>query len=634
MPKSLFPHASPDERALLERDPTLKLINDYDWSSNPLGPIPDWPESLRGAVRLIMAASTPMVMLIGESGILVYNNAYAVFAGQRHPEIFGMPTAEAWPEIADFNRVNIERGLRKESWTLRDQELVLNRHGRMESGWMDLHYSPILGDDGLSLGTLCMVHETTERVLAEKALARSEERMSLALNGSSLVGTWDWNVADNIVTSDEKFAALYSLDPQRAGLGVPIEEFLAAIHPADVQRVREEIEAALNDGSPYRSEYRLVSADGRVSWVIASGRPRLGTDGTALRFPGVIVDVTEQHRTSEALVESELRFRTLADAMPQMVWSTLPDGFHDYYNARWYEFTGVPVGTTDGEGWNGMFHPEDQERAWATWRLSLATGEPYEIEYRLRHHTGEYRWTLGLALPIRDASGTVIRWIGTCTDIHATKIAAEERELVAQELSHRIKNIFAVLTGIISLSARNRPEIKPFADELRQRVYALGEAHDFVRPHSHASRGSASQNSLRALIERLVRPYRNADIDRVQFNGDDAVIDDGAATPLALLFHELATNAAKYGALSESGGRVVLTGRDAGNGRYHLSWKELGGPALSAPAESSGFGSRVIELSVQGQLRGRLERHWDADGLRVEVEIPADALTRSARLTS
>ena len=84
-----------------------------------------------------------------------------------------------------------------------------------------------------------------------------------------------------------------------------------------------------------------------------------------------------------ALRESDLRWRTLADAFPHMVWSTLPDGFHDYYNARWYEFTGVPEGSTDGEGWNDMFHPDDQERAWTRWRQSLETGEPYEIEYRL-----------------------------------------------------------------------------------------------------------------------------------------------------------------------------------------------------------------------------------------------------------
>lgn len=154
MPKSLFPAAAPETRQQLEQDPTLKLINDFDWSANPLGPIPQWPESLRGAVRLMMLAAEPMVMLIGPDGILVYNNAYALFAGNRHPQIFGMPATEAWPEIADFNRANIARGMRREAWTYRDQELLLNRHGTPETVWLDLHYSPVLGEDGAVIGTL------------------------------------------------------------------------------------------------------------------------------------------------------------------------------------------------------------------------------------------------------------------------------------------------------------------------------------------------------------------------------------------------------------------------------------------------------------------------------------------------
>ena len=131
-----------------------------------------------------------------------------------------------------------------------------------------------------------------------------------------------------------------------------------------------------------------------------------------------------------------------------------------------------------------------------------------------------------------------------------------------------------------------------------------------------------------------MQPYQPDDSARIEFVGDDAEIDDGAATPLALLFHELATNAAKYGALSREAGRVVMTGHGDDNGRYHLSWKEFGGPAVQAAADTGGFGSRVIELSVQGQLRGRLERFWERDGLRVEIDLPTDALRRSARLHS
>ncbi len=127
-----------------------------------------------------------------------------------------------------------------------------------------------------------------------------------------------------------------------------------------------------------------------------------------------------------ALAESERKFHAIANSVDQMIWSTLPDGFHDYYNDRWYEYTGVPKGSTDGEAWNEIFHPDDQERAWATWNHSLATGEPYHIEYRLRHHSGNYRWVLGRAQPVRDDAGTIIRWYGSCTDIHEQVIAREE----------------------------------------------------------------------------------------------------------------------------------------------------------------------------------------------------------------
>ena len=274
MPKSLFPAAAPELREKLECDPTLKLINEFDWAANPLGPIPEWPESLKGAVRVIMLASTPMVMMVGPQGILVYNNAYAEFAGTRHPEIFGMPALEAWPEIAEFNAGNLDRGMAGESWTLRDQELVLNRHGQLESGWMDLHYSPLLNDDGLPLGLLCIVRETTDRILVQKALARSEERLSLALSGSNLVATWDWDVAADLVTADDRFARLYGVDPLRAGLGLPVAEFLAGVHPDDADRVSREIEESLSEGKDYHSEYRVRGADGVERWIVASGRPR------------------------------------------------------------------------------------------------------------------------------------------------------------------------------------------------------------------------------------------------------------------------------------------------------------------------------------------------------------------------
>ncbi len=320
--------------------------------------------------------------------------------------------------------------------------------------------------------------------------------------------------------------------------------------------------------------------------------------------------------------EQESRFRILADTMPQMVWSARPDGFHDYYNARWYEFTGVPDGSTDGEGWNGMFHPDDQERAWSVWRHSLKTGEPYEIEYRLRDAKGQYRWTLGRALPIRDDKGAITRWFGTCTDIHDQKMMQAQREALAHELSHRIKNIFAVIGGLITFSSRHHPDLQPLAMDLRDRILALGKAHDFVRPHSDASRPEKNQSSLHGMMGELLAPYR----ERIRLEGQDLSIDDRSATPLALLFHELATNAAKYGALSVDDGVVVISTCPDGETAL-LSWSERGGPAV-VPPQQEGFGTKLMELSVARQMGGRIDRDWAADGLVVSLTIPVRSMYR------
>ena len=321
-----------------------------------------------------------------------------------------------------------------------------------------------------------------------------------------------------------------------------------------------------------------------------------------------------------ALNESEERFRIIADTMPQMVWSTLPDGYHDYYNARWYEFTGVPAGTTDGEAWNGMFHPDDQERAWTRWRHSLATGEPYEIEYRLRRHDGEYRWTLGRALPIRDADGVITRWFGTCTDIHDQRTLSESKDLLSRELTHRIKNIFSLVSGLFGMATRQRPELKDLTDDLNERLVALARAHEFVRP------GAGNLDwRLMPFLDELFSAYRTADGARISVTGEDLPLTEHAVTPLALMLHELATNAVKYGALSVEDGRVELNVSRT-DGDLLFDWREHGGPPVRE-VDSEGFGSLLLHVTAERQLKGKVEREWLPSGLDVRITVPLKSLT-------
>ncbi len=519
--------------------------------------------------------------------------------------------------------------------------------------------APLVTPEGLPLGSLCVI-DTRPRpqgltefqadaltMLARQVMNLLELRRALkerreseqttrrALEASEYVGAWDWDVATDRLVADARFSEMYGVDPAIGLAGAPLATFNRALHPDDADRARDEIVALLDSGDLYVSEYRLAVPGRPLRWVLVRGQVYRDHDGTPNRFPGVAVDITDRKaREAEladavtALAESEAQFRAIADSMPQMVWATRPDGFHDYYNARWYEFTGMEVGSTDGEAWNDMFHPEDQARAWELWCHSLTTGDPYEIEYRLRHHSGVYRWALGRAMPVRNEAGEIVRWFGTCTDIDEMKRMDQAKELLSQELSHRIKNIFAVVSALVALSARQFPEAKAFAASLRTRINALGRAHEFVRPHTDTSRPSVGTMTLHAFLDSLFRAYADsAGVSRIVITGDDAVFDDQAATSVALLFHELATNAAKYGALSVEAGRVELTTRRQED-RFILTWTERGGPPVEGEPTRTGFGSSLATLSVEGQLGGRLERDWRASGLQMIIDLPATALSR------
>ncbi len=513
--------------------------------------------------------------------------------------------------------------------------------------------------EGVAIGTLCVLDTEprpqgatelqmlTLEVLADQVMTQlelrrtikergeSDARAARALEASAYVGAWDWDIVNDRVVADDQFARMYQVAVEEARRGVPIRRFMDAFHPDDVERVTAEIDQALKDQSLFESEYRLRREDGSVGWVLARGQVVADASGRPTRFSGVAIDISQRKaaelelaETLQALAESERKFRAIADSMPQMVWSTLPDGLHDYYNARWYEFTGAPEGSTDGEGWNDMFHPEDQQRAWQVWRHSLETGDPYEIEYRLKHNSGVYRWTLGRANPIRDEGGRITRWFGTCTDIDELKRGEQARELLSQELSHRIKNIFAVVSALISLSARHHPEARPFAQALRTRIAALASAHEFVRPHTDRSRPTLGSLTLHGFLADLFRPYADEDgVSRVVVGGEDADFDDQAATSVALLFHELATNAAKYGALSVDEGRVRLDTQRRGD-RFVLTWAEEGGPPPRTGPRPTGFGSSLAEASVEGQLGGTLTREWRPEGLKVVADLPETALSR------
>jgi PAS domain S-box-containing protein len=253
-------------------------------------------------------------------------------------------------------------------------------------------------------------------IMAERERAAAGAR---ALFENSPIGVTISDTGGRVHAANDAFLALVNRTrAELEGAGIRWD----VMTPTEwLGRDEEAIAEAVASGrcTPYEKEY--LRADGsRVPVLVSFGL----IDRDAGLAAAFVVDLSDRRAAEAALRESEARFRVITDAMPQMVWSTRPDGHHDYYNQRWHDLTGTAP--ERGEGWNSVLHPDDRERAWALWRRCLATGKPFEVEYRLRMADGTYRWMLGRALPIRDAdSGAITRWFGTCTDIEETVAARE-----------------------------------------------------------------------------------------------------------------------------------------------------------------------------------------------------------------
>ncbi|WP_305819759.1 sensor histidine kinase [Erythrobacter sp. JK5] len=325
------------------------------------------------------------------------------------------------------------------------------------------------------------------------------------------------------------------------------------------------------------------------------------------------------NRASEEIQASAERLQFMLDSVPDIAWSAAPGPTWDYFNARFGEVTGKSAlhGIDD---WREVIHPEDFEASLVKFSHALETASPFEDEWRLKQADGSYRWIISRAVPSSNDPATA-RWFGTLTDIDDRYRISQERELLAGELAHRIKNIFAVISGLISMTARGDASLQTYAGKLTDTVRALSQAQEAA-----LKTGSNSGGNLRELLAILTAPYGSAVTDSVRIDGDAVTFGSRSATPLALVFHELATNSAKYGALSTPEGTVDIA-ISRGEEDVRIDWRESGGPPAVAP-EQTGFGSRLVTLAIGNQLGGNMVQNWHAEGLHAEITLSLERLAQ------
>jgi PAS domain S-box-containing protein len=314
----------------------------------------------------------------------------------------------------------------------------------------------------------------------------------------------------------------------------------------------------------------------------------------------------------DTLRESEARFRHMADNAPVMIWVTEPDATCTFLGKSWYDFTGQTPATGLGFGWLDAAHPDDRAETRAAFLAANAGRQAFRLEYRLRRHDGEYRWAIDAAAPRFGEHGEFLGYIGSVIDITERKQAEQTQQLLISELNHRVKNTLASVQAIVQHTLRKTKNPAEFVDSFAGRIQSLARVHSLLTATTWQGAG------LRELIhDQLLQG--SFDETKVIARGPPVHLEAQMTLHVALMLHELGTNARKHGALSTPSGRVAIawTVEDQ---LLRLQWDEQGGPPVSSPT-SRGFGTTLIEQSVRGE-GGTARMSVGAEGIRWDIALP------------
>jgi len=375
----------------------------------------------------------------------------------------------------------------------------------------------------------------------------------------------------------------------------------------------------LRTRSLFNVEVQSARTDGQLRWIQISSAPRTLPDGSTV-WDGVVFDITNRKRAEDALRESEARFRNMADSAPALIWMTDQKGRLIFANMHFDHVFGRPAAEMLGKGWRDVVLAEDVSRFLSEFLQALQSRSPFRTEVRVFGKDGRIRSMRCDAVPRLSDGGAFLGYTGCAVDITDVRRAEEHQLLLINELNHRVKNTLATVQSIVVQTLRRVPAAERASKDIESRLLALSRAHDVL------TRENWEGASLREIVAQAIEPYRRSDAGRFKTEGPDIRLAPRTALALAMAFHELGTNAAKYGALSNESGRVEIkwsVSEDTEAPHLRLRWTEKGGPPVDKPAHR-GFGSRLIERSLALDLGGEASLRFDPAGVVWTVAAPIE----------
>ncbi|WET01756.1 PAS domain S-box protein [Flavobacterium sp. YJ01] len=419
--------------------------------------------------KMIHQTPAPTLILKGDDLIIEQINGHMLQMIGRGEEIIGMRLIDVLPELEGQYVWEQVLNVYNKGIPFDQSEVLVphNRTGELKNYYYNLAYRPLI-EDGKITGMIQVAVEVTEQVVARQKMEESENRFRALVNASS----------DLVYRMDADWMIMHSLEGD--GLFTNSEGQVSNwldkfIHNSDLQRAVNLISQSIIDKSIFEMEHRVTNPDGSIGWVFSRVVPILDENGKIIEWFGTASDITSQKELQEVIKESEEKFRQLADLVPQIIWTARPDGFTDYYNNRWYEYTGLEEDGHGDNSWIPVLHPNDVSLVKEFWYYSVENGNPYQLEFRIKNiYTKEYRWFLSKAVPIKDKTGAITKWFGTCTDIHEHKSITEKLEILVADRTKELQRSNDDLQQFAHVASHDLKEpvrkIKTFLSRLEDRL--------------------------------------------------------------------------------------------------------------------------------------------------------------------